>query len=459
MAGDDNMWIVGVVLVLLGSIGQNLGNNLMSLGHEQQRQIDAAKAKEEEEAAAKGEVYAATEGGENKRSDSVEGSSKADAEKDKDGVVMAEGEKKEGEEEEEKGTWWFIGTVCFVTGSLSTFVAFGFAAASLLAALESIQFVTNVIFAKTVHNEIVTPRMYASTFAIVAGNVLVVLFSEHSAKILDSAQIIHLYTLTPFHIYLGCFAVAFVVTESAFRVYYNARNKGERLYSHAIIEPTAFCAASALVGAFAVINAKCLSMLIQVASSTDRNEFAMAPFYIILVGWLLFVAFWLRRLDMGFELYPPLFVIPVVQCLFIFFSIVCGGIFFQEFNNFDGGQWAGFTAGVVCILGGVYGLAPTDVDTMGDTPGGDKAKAVVAPIGNDEEAAMDNELDGKSKQVALVKPGSEKDSHGASGPAYDTTGDDKADELDQMVNASSPSSKRKIVKRSIPDNADIAAPE
>lgn len=451
MAGDDNLWIVGVVLVLLGSVGQNLGNNLMSLGHEQQRQIDAAKAKEEEEASSKGkgEVYAPTEGGENKRSDSVEEQSKED--KEKEGIVMDEKDK-DGEKEEEKGTWWFIGTVCFVTGSLSTFVAFGFAAASLLAALESIQFVTNVIFAKTVHNETVTPRMYVSTFSIVLGNVLVVLFSEHSAKILNSAQIIHLYTLTPFHIYLGCFAVGFVATESAYRIYYSHRMKGARLYNHAIIEPTAFCAASALVGAFAVINAKCLSMLIQVSSSTSRNEFAMAPLYVILVGWLLFVAFWLRRLDKGFELYPPLFVIPVVQCLFIFFSIVCGGIFFQEFNNFDGGQWGGFTAGVVCILGGVYGLAPTDVDSLGDH--GDGA---VAPVADDVEAAMDSELDAPKKEVALVKPGAEKD--GATGPSGATDG--KPDELDQLVSANpapSPSSKRKIVKRSISDNTDIAAP-
>ena len=73
--------------------------------------------------------------------------------------------------------------------------------------------------------------------------------------------------------------------------------------------------------------------------------------------------------------YDGLFIIPVIQLCWTCLAIVGGGIFFQEFNNFDGGQWGGFTAGVVCILGGVYGLAPTDVDSLGDHSDG-----VVAPV-------------------------------------------------------------------------------
>ena len=49
MAEAFPLWIVGVLLVILGSIGQNLGNNLMSLGHAQQRELDAKKEFEESE--------------------------------------------------------------------------------------------------------------------------------------------------------------------------------------------------------------------------------------------------------------------------------------------------------------------------------------------------------------------------------------------------------------------------
>ncbi len=53
-----------------------------------------------------------------------------------------------------------------------------------------------------------------------------------------------------------------------------------------------------------------------------------------------------------------------LQCFFIFLAIVAGGIFYEEFAKFTGPQYGGFFTGVVIILAGVYGLAPTDVDTM-----------------------------------------------------------------------------------------------
>ena len=43
---------------------------------------------------------------------------------------------------------WYVGTFFFVAGSLLNFVSFSFAAQSLLAALGSAQFISNVIFGK-----------------------------------------------------------------------------------------------------------------------------------------------------------------------------------------------------------------------------------------------------------------------------------------------------------------------
>ena len=50
-----------------------------------------------------------------------------------------------------------------------------------------------------------------------------------------------------------------------------------------------------------------------------------------------------------------------MQVFFVFFAIMCGGIYFEEFNSVSPAQYAGFVVGVVMILGGVYGLAPKDV--------------------------------------------------------------------------------------------------
>ena len=99
-------------------------------------------------------------------------------------------------------------------------------------------------------------------------------------------------------------------------------------------------------------------MLIQLSISGVDNEFNRPTVYVILVSWIILVAYWLRRLDVGLSLYPPLFIIPVMQVFFIFFALLCGGIYFQEFNGFTTAMFAGFIVGVIMILIGVYGMAP-----------------------------------------------------------------------------------------------------
>ena len=101
-------------------------------------------------------------------------------------------------------------------------------------------------------------------------------------------------------------------------------------------------------------------MLIQVSAYGD-NEFSRPTIFVVLVSWLVLVSYWIRRLDLGLSLYPPLFIIPVMQVFFVFFAILCGGIYFEEFEGFNSSQYIGFVFGVVMILGGVFGLAPTDV--------------------------------------------------------------------------------------------------
>jgi hypothetical protein len=58
--------------------------------------------------------------------------------------------------------------------------------------------------------------------------------------------------------------------------------------------------------------------------------------------------------------FNPLFIIPLLQCMFIFFAIVSGGIFFKEFSAFTAGQWCGFCAGVAIMFGGLVFLVPKD---------------------------------------------------------------------------------------------------
>jgi hypothetical protein len=82
--------------------------------------------------------------------------------------------------------------------------------------------------------------------------------------------------------------------------------------------------------------------------------------------WLGTVSVWLYRLNDALSKFNPLFIIPLLQCNFIFFAIVSGGIFFKEFIAFNAGQWCGFIAGVLVMFSGLIVLVPDD--DLDDTP-------------------------------------------------------------------------------------------
>ena len=66
---------------------------------------------------------------------------------------------------------WISGTVTFIVGSVINFVAFVFAAASVLAPLEAIQFDSNLVFARFVTKVPVSRKMVAGSALIVAGTI------------------------------------------------------------------------------------------------------------------------------------------------------------------------------------------------------------------------------------------------------------------------------------------------
>jgi hypothetical protein len=336
------MWALGVILVVVGSLGNNYGNNLVSLGHTLKKKATISM-------------------------------------KCLDDPVESQALNKPDEETPEEKTsharWRAFGVFVIVVANLSTFAAFGFAAQSLLAALESVQFLSNVAFAKAVHKESVTRRTIIATLIIVVGNIMVVIFADKKAVILNSADLIHIYrTNNAYHGYLVVAFVLFIVLHFTYVHYHKARvERGRMLWKHSFMEPFAYSVSAAIIGTQAVLNSKCMSMLIQSSARTDRNEFTLPTIWVILGTWILFVAYWLRRLDKGLELFPPQFIIPVLQVFFVFFAILCGGIYFSEFETFGLKQYIGFVTGVVLILVGVYLLAPVDSDVVPEghpgTPG------------------------------------------------------------------------------------------
>ena len=68
-----------------------------------------------------------------------------------------------------KSKTWIIGTVVFVMFSLINFAALALAPASVLMPLESIQFVTNVVYNRLINKAVVSMRMNAGVACACAG--------------------------------------------------------------------------------------------------------------------------------------------------------------------------------------------------------------------------------------------------------------------------------------------------
>jgi len=352
-------WILGVVLGTTGSIGNNLGNNLVSLGHKCNHEKERAELR----AGSCNNLNAGDELTSNP--DHSEGPDQSGEISRMMSMKTDVDTTKLQRPEEDPGifSWCFIGRVVFVVGNLVSFASFGFGAQSLIASLDSVQFVSNVIFGYFVHNEPATVRVMIATISILVGNVMVVLFGNRNAQELTSDDMIHLYETN--HMYHGYLVFAFftwLINHRIYRVYEDARmNHGKELWNHAFVEPFCFAVSSAVIGTQAVLNSKSLALLLESTRRGDKNEFAFWYLYFILATWLIMVSYWLQRLDSSLEKFPPMFIIPVMQVFFVLFAIICGGIYFREFVSFTLEQYIGFVLGVLLILFGVVGLAPKDM--------------------------------------------------------------------------------------------------
>lgn len=60
---------------------------------------------------------------------------------------------------------------------------------------------------------------------------------------------------------------------------------------------------------------------------------------------------------MGLKKYDALLQVPIFYCNWSLFDIIGGGIYFDEFSNFDVKSYAGFVSGVCLIFFGVLLLS------------------------------------------------------------------------------------------------------
>jgi len=285
------------------------------------------------------------------------------------------------------GKCWYIGGMTtFLLGSIVNFMSFGFAPQSLLSALGSAQFVSNVFFGSIILGEHVTRRIVIGTFVIVFGNIFVVYsFSigdadqSRSGALKDSNLVQSLdfedepemdwestfRTLrNNFDQTFICFVLVSICCalylRQLYRRMYERAHAGDTSQSHNFLIPICFASYSAMFGAQSILLAKSLSMLVR-ARVNDQSVTSGGPSTFentLIFLWILPTGFWLFQLNRALAMFDGLLIIPLMHVCWTLSSIISGGVFFKEFTNFGWNQIFFFMFGIITVLSGVYMLFP-----------------------------------------------------------------------------------------------------
>ncbi|KAF9431855.1 hypothetical protein BGZ76_011615 [Entomortierella beljakovae] len=107
---------------------------------------------------------------------------------------------------------WALGLAVFIIGNLGGFIALRFAPQSLTAPLGSISLISNVIIAPLINHEVLGRYDIAGIFFIVAGSVIVVVFSGIVAQDYKLCVLINLFRKPATIIYLAFIGICIVFT-------------------------------------------------------------------------------------------------------------------------------------------------------------------------------------------------------------------------------------------------------
>ncbi|OAY52613.1 probable magnesium transporter NIPA8 [Manihot esculenta] len=310
-------WIIGAFINLFGSIAINFGTNLLKLGHTERERhstldIDGTSSKSH----LKPIIYFQT---------------------------------------------WRVGLVFFFLGNCLNFISFGYAAQSLLAALGSVQFVSNIAFAYFVLNKMVTVKVLVATAFIVLGNVFLVAFGNHQSPVYTPEQLAEKYSNMTFLFY--CMILVIVVA-----LHHYIYRRGELLIAVSgqdlrpywqMLLPFSYAVVSGAVGSCSVLFAKSLSNLLRLAMS---NGYPLHSWFTYCMLLLFFstAGFWMTRLNEGLSLFDAILIVPMFQIVWTFFSICTGFVYFQEYQVFDALRTTMFILGMMCVFIGISLLAPDE---------------------------------------------------------------------------------------------------
>ncbi|KAF7084457.1 hypothetical protein CFC21_088079 [Triticum aestivum] len=309
-------WIIGALINIVGSVAINFGTNLLKLGHDQREKLYSSNNQSDGKFVPRSVMYFQT---------------------------------------------WRIGILFFAVGNCLNFMSFAYAAQSLLAALGSIQFVSNIAFAYVVLNKTISVKVMVATTFIVFGNVFLVSFGNHQSPVYTPEQLIAKYSNLVFVLY--CMSLVFVVALSQYlyrcgETILSDNAKDTSTHWRTLL-PFSYAIVSGAIGSCSVLFAKSLSNMLRLTMSS-RYQFHSWFTYSILLLFLCTAGFWMARLNEGLSLFDAILIVPMFQIAWTFFSICTGFVYFQEYQVFDTLRIIMFLLGMTFVFIGISLLAPDE---------------------------------------------------------------------------------------------------
>lgn len=253
---------------------------------------------------------------------------------------------------------WYVGVSLLVIGALCVFASYPFAEQSLLGALISLQFISNIVFGRLLLGADITYRALLGTVIVIFGTCLCVSSApkinpgHHDLRIEDLWSFaldnppLWWFLIVDLIIWLGLSEIG--------REYAVAKKGGSPLAMSSFVEPFIFIAKAAIPGAFSIVAAKNLSIIVTQFLRGHENRLADPFFICSLIIWISGTTLWMRRMNAALGIFDGLFIIPLCQVTWSLCTILSGGFFFREFQSFDTKHLCMFSCGVCWNFAGVF---------------------------------------------------------------------------------------------------------
>lgn len=333
--GSSNLWIIGVIINILGSLSINLSTNCIKLSHTRLADI---KRKDPEKPLPK----------------------------------FSKSPRKWFNVEQNANRIWLGSMIVFVIANIANFASFAFAAQSLLAALGSIQFVSNVIFSRVVNKERLNPWILVGTAVVVAGCILLVAFGSHESPSYTAQELMELYSNPAYIAYLCAAAVLCIVSYLMYqfgkrKVPHHTEKSPQEMGVWYRWLPIFYTLFSAAIGTQSVLYGKSMSLLMRTTLSGD-NQVGQWYTWLVVVLFLGCAFFWIVRFNKGLKMFPVSIIMPTLQVGWILLSMASGSIYFKEIQGMNTIEQIMFGVGTVILITGVYLITTTTTkDTLVQT--------------------------------------------------------------------------------------------